>query len=823
MKSHWQPFLLLFLLPVLLPVSSSLLAAPLLSVQQTRQLNSLCSGTGALPASTLQTGVLAYDSVNARVSPLHDALPSAIRADSVAATGVVMCVQSGEVVLETCSINLFFTLPRVQQRYQLQLRSVRNAGQQPVGAMLAGSAPPACANPGPIAAGQTSLRGGLPPPDDVVKLLGELRLSTADDDADGYSNLAEWIRDSSATDASSPGPTALITANGSTALVVAEGEALTLQLSLQPAGKLGLPTDYFVWAEARGQLYAYLHGTGFRPANSKQLSVRATALALSNFPLVTLPGLGIGDYTLHFEARINDGSVLDSTASISVQPSQWNFVEVSKTAGLNHTHGFKQIADGIGRDRQLMAAGVAAGDFDNDGWIDLYITRGSIGANLLYRNLGNGSFVDVAANAGVAITGEENSGATFADYDGDGWLDLLVAGINASEQPRLFHNNKNSTFTDVTGSAGIPLISQTMGASFADYDKDGDLDFWITHWAADTQQKYLFRNNGNSSFTDISRSAGIADDLMNDFTANFADINNDSWPDLLVAADFKTSQVYLNQRNGNLLRTTNATVSDENGMGGAVGDYDNDGDLDWFVSSIYDTRPADLNLSPSLLGITWGQSGNRFYRNRGDGSFDDVTTLTGTRSGGWGWGSCFADFNNDGHLDLFHVNGYDSSTLGSTTPFPFRTDASRLFINDHNGSFSEQAVALGINDNQQGRGIVCFDYDRDGDMDLFVANNGQAPLLYENRGLKAHWLQVRVAGEANNSEAIGARVYVSANGLTQMRELSAGSNFMSQNPAIAYFGLGNAMQVESVRVVWPSGAERTVAGVAADQLLLLGK
>jgi len=813
----------LLLVPVLLSLSSSLLAAPLLSVEQTQQFNALRRGTAALPATSLQTGVLVYDSVNSRVASLHDQLPASIRADSVATTGMVVCLQQTDTVLETCTINLFFTLPRVLPTYRVQLRSVRDTGQQAVTAMLAGSPPPTCDNPGAIASGQASLRGMLPVVADVLKLLDDTRVSIADDDGDGYSNLAEWIRNSSPTDATSPGASALITVNGSSALNVGEGEALTLQLTMHPAGKTGLATDYYVWAEARGQVYVYVHGSGFRPAAGKQLSVRAPAVMLNNFALATLPGLGIGDYTLHFQAIVSDGTVLGSTAALSVQPSQWQFVDVSKAAGLNHIHGFRQIADGIGRDRQLMVAGVAAGDFDNDGWVDLYVTRGSIGANLLYRNLGDGSFVDMAGTAGVAITGEENSGATFADYDGDGWLDLLVAGINASEQPHLFRNNRNGSFSETTSAAGIPLISQSMGSSFADYDKDGDLDFWITHWAADTQQKYLFRNNGNGTFTDNSRSAGIADDVMNDYTANFADINNDGWPDVLVAADFKTSQVYLNQRNGALLRSTSATISDENGMGAAVGDYDNDGDLDWFVSSIHDSRAADLNLPPSLLGITWGQSGNRFYRNRGDGSFDDVTTLTGTRSGGWGWGACFADFNNDGYPDLFHVNGYDSSALPATTPFPFRTDASRLFINDQRGGFSEQSMTLGINDNQQGRGIVCFDYDRDGDIDLFVANNAQAPLLYENRGLKAHWLQVRVTGEAGNSEAIGARVYVTANGITQMRELSAGSNFMSQNPAIAHFGLGKTTRVDSVRVVWPSGTERLLTGITADQLLLVEK
>ncbi|MES2603821.1 MAG: CRTAC1 family protein, partial [Pseudomonadota bacterium] len=227
-------------------------------------------------------------------------------------------------------------------------------------------------------------------------------------------------------------------------------------------------------------------------------------------------------------------------------------------------------------------------------------------------------------------------------------------------------------------------------------------------------------------------------------------------------------------------------------------------------------------LSKQQLGITWGVTGNRFYNNRGDGSFADVTDITGTRSGGWGWGACFADFNNDGWLDLFHVNGYESS-LNNQSPFPFRNDPSRLFINDHQGGFRERAVELGIADNKQGRGLVCFDYDRDGDVDIFVANNEQAPLLYENRGLHQHWLQVKVGGEQQNSEAIGARVYLTVNGVTQLRELNAGSNFMSQNPVIAHFGIGKAVSVDEVRVVWPSGATRTLTGVGVDQVLLIEK
>lgn len=813
---------LLLLSGVLLPVL--LQAGPTLSVAQHNQLTALCSGTGtAWAASTQQNGLLLSDG-NGSLHTLHDQLPTAIRADSFNQAGLVLCVTSVETVVETCNINLFFSnLPRIRQDYALQLRAVRSAPTVSASTLLSGTAPPTCSNPGTLASGQTSLRGAPPSLTALTSWLSAAGADAADSDNDGLSNLAELIAGSSPGNAQDPGPNISITVNGSRNLQLSEGEAFTVQLHFLPGSKQGQTADYYVWAEARGALFAYVYPLGFRPANSKQVSARTAAVRLNNFSLLTLPGLGVGDYTLHFEVRLSDGTTLSNSAALSVQASQWQFVEVSQAAGLTHMHGYHPIAGGIARDRQFMAAGVAAGDYDKDGWTDLYVTRGSAGANLLYRNLGTGSFAEVAASAGVALSGLENSGATFADYDGDHWLDLLVGGINTTDQLRLFHNNGNGSFSDVAGSANLPLVGQVMSSSFADYDKDGDLDFWLTHWSFDTQHKYLFRNNlsndGTRTFSDVSVAAGIPDDVMNDYSANFADINNDGWPDVLVAADFGTSQIFLNRQNGAFSRS-NAGLSDENGMGAAVGDYDNDGDLDWFVSSIHDDRPTTLNLSKSDLGITWGISGNRFYRNRGDGAFDDVTDVTGTRSGGWGWGACFADFNNDGWLDLFHVNGYESS-INNQSPFPFRNDASRLFISDQQGGFRERAVELGIADNKQGRGLVCFDYDRDGDVDIFVANNEQAPLLYENRGLHQHWLQVKVEGEHYNSEALGARVYLTVNGVTQLRELNAGSNFMSQNPVIAHFGVGKAVNIDEVRVVWPSGATRTLTGVAVDQVVLV--
>jgi hypothetical protein len=246
-------------------------------------------------------------------------------------------------------------------------------------------------------------------------------------------------------------------------------------------------------------------------------------------------------------------------------------------------------------------------------------------------------------------------------------------------------------------------------------------------------------------------------------------------------------------------------------MGAAIGDFDNDGDLDWFVSSIW-----------SATGVSaggWGITGNRLYRNRGDGTFDDVTETAGVRHGYWGWGSVFADLNNDGMLDIFHVNGFPSDTADE-----YHADPARLFVSNGDGTFTQRAEELGVADTGQGRGVTCFDYDGDGDLDLFLTNMDAPGRLYRNdlpAGTK--FLAVRLTGNAPNTQAIGARIFVTANGVTQMRELRAASNFVSQDPAGAWFGLGAASTASLVRVVFPDGTEQRLENVAANQTVVVGE
>ncbi len=486
----------------------------------------------------------------------------------------------------------------------------------------------------------------------------------------------------------------------------------------------------------------------------------------------------------------------------------WRFADVTIDAGLAYEHGFTTPRVSV---RRMLLAGVATGDYDNDGWVDLYAIRGDIGPNLLFRNTHDGRFEEVGAAAGVAVDGAIESGALFADFDGDGWLDLFVGGMEDTPN-LLFRNAGDGTFVDATAASGLVMNLDTFSATAGDYDRDGDLDLFLAHWDVPMQNSHLWMNDGAGSFVCVDAAAGLHN-LGNGtrdftFTGNFADIDADGWPDLLVAGDFGTSRVFMNSRDGTFRDATTSVISDENGMGAAIGDYDNDGDFDWFVSSIWEDSLRS--------GDAWGITGNRMYRNRGDGSFEDVTDETGVRRGFWGWGSVFADFNNDGHLDLYHVNGY---------PFEddfFLNDPARLFVSDGDGRFDERSAELGADLTGQGRGVVCFDFDRDGDLDIFVANHFQAPVLLRNDGGNAQsYLSLLLRGTQPNTQAIGARVRVEAGGSAQLREVGAGSNYLSQNPADIHVGLGVASRADRVTIAWPDGTVTVLENIAVNQRLVV--
>ncbi len=494
------------------------------------------------------------------------------------------------------------------------------------------------------------------------------------------------------------------------------------------------------------------------------------------------------------------------------------FVDATGQAGFVYVHG---LLNGPLSEAQALGGGVAAGDYDGDGCIDLYVVRGDIGPNLLFRNRGDGTFEEVGAAAGVAF-GEAlrfSCGPAFCDYDGDGDLDLFVGGLDTTPL-RVFRNDGDGTFTDVTAATGLSVSRRnTFGFTFGDYDADGDLDVVLTHWvvperATAAPGEWLWRNNGDGTFTDVTAAAGLAptDPGTEDrtFTANFTDLDNDGDLDLLFASDFGNSQVYRNNGDGTFLDVTDRSViTDENAMGSALGDFDGDGDIDWFVSSIWDPDGVAEGF--------WGVTGNRLYRNNGDGTFQDATDAAGVREGYWGWGSVFADLNHDGHLDLFHVNGIE---FAGSEDADFVDDPSRLFLNNGDATFR----TVDVGDRGQGRGVACFDFDKDGDLDLFIANWSEEPKLLRNEmGGAGAWLHVRLRGQAPNTEAVGAKVRVTAGGRTQLRELRCGNNYVSQNPVAAYFGLADATIVDRVEITWPNGTITTLLNVALNRELVVAQ
>lgn len=512
------------------------------------------------------------------------------------------------------------------------------------------------------------------------------------------------------------------------------------------------------------------------------------------------------------------------------------FTQPTESLGL--CYGIQEVIEA--QNNHIMGGGLAMSDIDNDGFLDLYVVHGIHDKGRLYRFDGT-SFTLAQDNNGITLRALDNAGY-FIDINSDGWDDFISiqypAGGQFSSVIEVFINDQAGRFVESTQSTGIYIRKPTYSMAAADYDLDGDIDLFFSHWGhawRDPDEEiteYLWENDGTGFFVDVSNKVEILptfrpppiDDVLTEhsFTPIFADINSDRYPDILLAGDFESSQVLINNSGTSFTDATTDTISDENGMGAAVADYDNDGDLDWFVSSIYFRgREEDKQY---IGGIT----GNRLYRNDGTGVFTDVTDEAGIRDGGWGWGACMEDFDNDGIVDIFHTNGMRSvsSRDGNETDpfFDFLDDESRLYIGDGVGSFIESAATLGVNHDDQGRGIVCTDFNSDGRIDIIVATNGKAPTVYANNFENSnHYLQIDLEGPPGNREAIGARISVETSFGTQIREVLLGANYLSQQPTTVHFGLGSDATVASVTVSWPGVAAMitSLEDVPADQRLTI--
>lgn len=549
--------------------------------------------------------------------------------------------------------------------------------------------------------------------------------------------------------------------------------------------------------------------------------------------------------------RWRDTKLVDAAKTPAVS-SPVQFVDVAAKAGLNDPN----VWGGVDHKRSIIEAkgsGLAFFDYDNDGWLDIYLTNGDrLGAHWpagkaptsrLYKNNRDGTFTDVTERSGLARTGWQ-TGVCVGDYNNDGWDDLFCCfwGHNV-----LFHNNGNGTFTDVTEKAGLRRkeVRWGSGCTFLDYDRDGYLDLFVCNYIKLDPEKFpaadepnhcqwkgvpimcgprglpgdtnlLFHNNGDGTFTDVSEKAGILKPGPRySITAVSYDFDNDGWPDIYVAVDSERSILFKNNHDGTF--TDIAVIAgcaysenghEQAGMGVAVADYDCDG---WF--DIFKTNFADDTCN--------------LYHNNGDGTFSDVTfpAGVGVNSRYVAWGCGFIDYDNDGWVDILQVNGHvypeiDKYNFGETFKNP-----RLVYKNLGNGRFKDVSAEMGpgISEHFSSRGAAFGDYDNDGAMDALVLNLNDLPSLLRNvGGNQQNWIKIKLVGTKCNRTAIGARVRVFTGKHVQMDEVHSGTSVMSQSDLRLHFGLGKAETVDAIEVKWPTTQKiERFAQVKANQILTI--
>jgi len=527
---------------------------------------------------------------------------------------------------------------------------------------------------------------------------------------------------------------------------------------------------------------------------------------------------------------------LGSTQSVKIQ-----FTDITKTAGIT----FKHVASPEKRYIvESMSGGVALFDYDNDGDLDIYLVN-SLTVDLvksktktkseLYRNDGDGKFTEVSEKAGVSDIGW-GMGVAVGDYNNDGFEDLYVTCLGPNH---LLKNNGNGTFTDVTEKAGVGDPRWSTGASFFDYDRDGDLDLFVANYvdfdlknlpefgqgkscqyksipvqcgprglkgAGDT----LYRNNGDGTFTDVSKQAGVADENgfygLGVITSDFDD---DGLIDIFVANDSTPNFHYRNQGNGTFKEigflagtAVNENGSEQGSMGVTVGDYDHDGKLDLFVTNFDDEY-------------------NVLYHNNGNNSFTDVSyaaKLAAVSLPYVGWGTKFFDYDNDGWVDLFVANGHVYPQL------PSYRQRRLLHRNNHDGTFTEVSAQFGalLTEARASRGVAFGDIDNDGDVDLLITDLDGPPQLLRNDGGNANnSIIIKTVGVKSNRSGIGARVKVVAGDLIQVDEVRSGDSYISQSDLRLHFGLEKRTKVDLIEVRWPSGLVEKITGVGVNRIVTI--
>jgi hypothetical protein len=439
------------------------------------------------------------------------------------------------------------------------------------------------------------------------------------------------------------------------------------------------------------------------------------------------------------------------------------------------------------------STGVSWADYDQDGYLDLFVSNFGTPRNFLYHNNGDETFTRVDS-APITTDIMNAEGCVWADVDNDGDLDLFVAvGLGGNDV--LYRNDGGGVFTRLANIPPVRSGGYSRGGAWADYDNDGRVDLFVVN--EKSSRNFLFHNDGSNSFMRILTGA-IATDIGNSYGCAWADYDDDGYQDLFVANNGARNLLYHNEGNGTFLKITNSAVVTNiaNSAGCAWGDYDNDGYLDLFVANL-------------------GQK-NFLYHNNGDGSFSLVTDSGIGQEASYSWGGVWADFDNDGHLDLFVANGQPNGTGAKDF----------LYRNRGDGTFEKLTKGSLVNDSSAGDGSAWGDYNNDGFLDLFVSNiNGQNNLLYRNNGNSNHWLTAQCEGRISNRSAIGTRLELSAEidgaQVRQIREISAGSGYDSQNSLLTHFGVGQTTNILGLRVRWPSGIVQRLANLGVDQRLTL--
>ncbi len=553
-------------------------------------------------------------------------------------------------------------------------------------------------------------------------------------------------------------------------------------------------------------------------------------------------------------APIKDSLSRPITAGGFVDGAPVIFVDVARQAGLDkfrHRSGSLEKATIL----ETPGSGVALLDYDNDGWLDIYLLNGSTFAALkgkepapramLFHNNHDGTFTDVTEKAGV-VNERWGFGVAVADYDNDGWPDIYVANYGKN---RLYHNNRDGTFTDVAEKAGVALGAWSTGPTWGDYDRDGLVDLFVPGYVkfdADHppvagqagisasacqfrgvsflmcgprglpgEGDHLFHNNGDGTFSDVSKKAGVSDPQNYYGLASvFVDADDDGWLDLAVANDSVPRYLYRNRHDGTFedvsylsgFALTNEGLAQAS-MGIAVGDYNRDGRLDFFVTTFSDDYKT-------------------LYRNDGAFNFSDVTYPAGLGSPTipfLGWGAGFLDFDNDGLLDIFVANGHVYPSIDQRDWGTTWAERPQLFRNLDGMKFQEvpPATGSGLALVVPARGAAFGDLFNDGSIDVVLNNMDSAPALLRNVVKNGnHWIALKLVGGAKSPrDAIGAAVFLTAGGVRQRADVLSGGSYGSSSDPRVHFGLGSAPKIERVEIRWPDGKKEEVAISGVDRIV----